>query len=425
MRPLKAGVFYPFAPERLAPYRFRGRLRISSVAKTRVVAAMSGGVDSCVAAAMLLEQGYEVIGITMQLWNHAGDGTERFDSCCSLTDVHDARQAAHKLGIPHYVVNYEREFKTGVVDYFAAEYAAGRTPNPCVMCNSKLKFDHLVERARALGAEWVATGHFARVVHHNDGRASELYTGRDDKKDQSYFLFDMRPENLARAIFPLGDMTKAEVRAAAANLGLHTAEKHESQEICFVTNGRYTDFLAKHYPEVTTGRGGDIVDRAGSILGQHEGIHLFTVGQRKGLGALGPEAKHVAEIDADNNRIVVDDLENLKVSSFNVARVNWLVPQAELRSDRVYTVMVRYRAKTVVCRVVPDPEDSNLWQVLLAEPARWVTPGQAAVFYDNDRVVGGGFIAKLRGAAAAVAIGQTPGRLSAAVGRSSADLHAT
>ena len=342
-----------------------------------------------------------------------------------MTDVHDARQAAHRLGIPHYVVNYEREFKSGVVDYFAAEYAAGRTPNPCVMCNSKLKFDHLVDRAHALGAEWVATGHFARVVHHGDGRPSELYTGLDDKKDQSYFLFDMRPENLARAMFPLGHMTKTEVRAAAAKLGLHTAEKHESQEICFVTNGRYTDFLAKHYPEVTTGHGGDIVDRSGRVLGQHEGIHLFTVGQRKGLGALGPEPKYVAVIDADTNQVVVDDLENLKVSSFHVARANWLVPLSEISADRVFTVMVRYRAKTVVCRVVPDPEDHNLWQVLLAEPARWVTPGQAAVFYANDRVVGGGFIAKLRGPAAAVAASQTAERLPTALGQSSADLHAT
>ena len=376
---------------------------------------MSGGVDSCVTAALLKEQGYDVVGITMQLWNHGADGDQRFDSCCSLTDVHDARLAAHSLGIPHYVVNYEKEFKAGVVDYFAAEYAAGRTPNPCVMCNSKLKFDHLVDRARALGAEGVATGHYARVRHYDDGRPSELFTGLDPAKDQSYFLFDMRPENLRRAMFPLGDLTKADVRRIAAGLGLHTAEKHESQEICFVSGRRYTDFLEQHYPETVRGRGGDIVDRDGTVLGRHEGIHLFTVGQRKGLGALGPEPRYVAEIDAETNRVVVDSLENLAVRQFSVVGANWLVPAAEITPDRVLNVMVRYRAKTVPCRVVPD--DSGVpgrWQVLLAERARWVTPGQAAVFYDQERVIGGGFIANTDHAP----------RLRAAVGQSPADLHA-
>ena len=360
---------------------------------TRIVAAMSGGVDSCVTAALLQRQGFEVIGITMQLWNHAGSGDERFDSCCSLTDVHDARLSAHALGIPHYVVNYEREFKAGVVDYFASEYANGRTPNPCVLCNSKLKFDHLVDRARALGADWVATGHYARVVHHSDGRQSELYQGRDPAKDQSYFLFDMRPEYLRRALFPLGDLTKSEVRAIAADLGLHTAKKHESQEICFVSGRRYTDFLEQHYGEAMRGLGGEIVDRNGRVLGSHEGIHLFTVGQRKGLGALGQEPLYVAAIDPVSKRVVVDSLANLAVEGFEVGAVNWLVPTAELHSDRVLQVMVRYRAKTVACRVETVGEaSSRRYRVLLAEPARWVTPGQAAVFYDQDRVIGGGFI---------------------------------
>lgn len=382
-------------------------------AHNRIVVAMSGGVDSCVAAAMLKEQGYDVVGITMQLWDHAkGSGEERFDSCCSLTDVHDARLAAHNLGIPHYVVNYEREFKAGVVDYFASEYGKGRTPNPCVMCNSKLKFDHLIERALALGAAKVATGHYARLIHLDDGRAPELRTGLDPNKDQSYFLFDVRQDYLERAMFPLGGMTKPEVREIAKRYGIHTASKNESQEICFVTGRRYTDFLEQHYPEVTRGRAGAIVDTEGRVLGEHGGIHMFTVGQRKGLGAINSLIpKYVKTIDAKTNNVVVDDLENLAVAGFRVNAVNWLVPEGEITEERSMSVMVRYRARLVACRVrrIPGTERPRTHatpvcdvEVLLSERARWVTPGQAAVFYDEDRVLGGGFIADDDGALRAV-----------------------
>jgi tRNA-specific 2-thiouridylase len=372
----------------------------------RVVVAMSGGVDSSVAAALLKEAGHEVIGITMQLWDHSkaapssaskkeateGEAPRRFDSCCSLSDVNDARMVAHALGIPHYVVNYEREFRTGVVDYFASEYAKGRTPNPCVMCNSQLKFDHLVDRAEALGATWVATGHYARVVHRDDG-PSELFTGLDSGKDQSYFLFDVRPSYLRRALFPLGGMTKSEVRAAAERFGLHTAQKHESQEICFVSGKRYTDFLETHYEADFSDKSGEIVDPEGNVLGRHGGIHHYTVGQRKGIGGLipGSAPKYVTAIDAKTGRVVVDDLDKLAVAGFTVERVNWQVPVGSVaEAGRALTVMVRYRAKPVPCRVVELGDGA--WQVVLAAPARWVTPGQAAVFYDGDRVIGGGFI---------------------------------
>ncbi len=366
--------------------------------KPRIVMAMSGGVDSCVAAALLKEQGYDVVGITMQLWNHAShdDGGEgRFDSCCSLTDVHDARLAAHNLGIPHYVVNYEKEFKTGVVDYFAKEYQNGRTPNPCVMCNSKLKFDHLVDRALALGADRVATGHYARLEHPEGGRP-ELRTGADRNKDQSYFLFDVKPEYLERAMFPLGGMTKPEVREIARRHGIHTATKHESQEICFVTGKRYSDFLEQHYGDMMKDLDGEVVDVSGKVLGRHAGIHLYTVGQRKGLGDIhSATPKYVKSIDRQTRRIVVDDLENLAIGQFTVDRVNWLVPEDEIQEDRIVQVMVRYRARPAACRV--RRLEGGSVSVMLAEPIKWVTPGQAAVFYEGDaergdRVLGGGFI---------------------------------
>jgi tRNA-specific 2-thiouridylase len=260
-----------------------------------------------------------------------------------------------------------------------------------VMCNSKLKFDHLMDRATALGAEWVATGHYAKVVHYDDGRPSELLRGSDPRKDQSYFLFNLKQDMLKRCLFPLADLTKDETRRIAARFNLHTAEKHESQEICFVTGRRYTDFLEQHYPQVTHVTG-QIVDRSGKVLGEHTGIHNFTVGQRKGLNIQSLEAKYVAEIDAATGRVTVDDLENLAADRFELPRVNWLASELEGCSNIEASVVIRYRALPIPCVINARPDGSA--EVVLLEKAKWVTPGQAAVLYRGDRVIGGGFIAR-------------------------------
>ncbi|MEZ4743742.1 MAG: tRNA 2-thiouridine(34) synthase MnmA [Bdellovibrionota bacterium] len=356
--------------------------------KQRVVVAMSGGVDSSVAAAILLEKGYDVIGLSMQLYDHGDSGEKRFDSCCSITDLHDARKVAHKLGFPHYIINYEQEFRDGVIDYFAEEYSKGRTPNPCVMCNGRLKFDHLLVKAKSLGADWVATGHFAKVVHYQDGRPSELYRGYDLTKDQSYFLFSVRKDFLKQALFPLADLSKSEVRAYAKKLGLHTSEKKESQEICFVTSKRYTDFLEREYPHKAVGAG-NIVDRDGKVLGQHQGIYRYTVGQRKGLGIRTETPKYVYKIDAEKNEVVVDDLAALATESLRISMMNWLAAPEDILDMDLHLVS-RYHGKPIAAEVTPEASGSCI--VRLIQPAKWVSPGQAAVLYAGDRVVGGGFI---------------------------------
>jgi len=352
----------------------------------RVVVAMSGGVDSSVAAARLIERGCEVVGITMHL---AGDSSR----CCSLEDADDARRVAERLGARFFVANYTERFRSDVIEAFADDYLNARTPIPCVACNKKFKFDYLMERAHVLGAPRVATGHYARVLWNEVEGLFELHTAVDASKDQTYFLFQLDQEQLSRIDFPLGELTKDEVRAHARELGLATADKPESQEICFVPDGDYAAVVERLRPEASQ-RGGDIVDEAGRVLGQHSGIHRFTVGQRHGLGISSDRRLYVSRIDPEARRVVVGGVEALDDRGALVEGVSWIGGKAPDEPLRV-RVKVRYRHAGALARVEALPGERV--SVSFEEPVRAVAPGQAAVFYEADapstRVLGGGWIA--------------------------------
>ncbi len=345
-----------------------------------VAVAMSGGVDSSVAAALLVQRGFRVIGLTMKLFCY-GDG-DHARSCCSLDSVAAARQAAQALGIPHYVVDCQREFSRQVVDRFVSEYAAGRTPNPCVACNRMIKFGLLLDKARGLGCRYLATGHYARIVKRRG--MPVLARGIDARKDQSYFLWPLSRGTLAQVLFPLGGLSKQEVRAQARSLGLISAERPESQEICFVQHGSYADFLEQR----VTPAPGDIVDRDGNALGKHKGIIRYTVGQREGLGIALGRPQYVLRIDAQRNRIVVGDDHLLRSSDCAVSGVNWILPRPQRAVGAL--VKIRHQHKGAAAMVKPLPGDRAV--IAFAEPQRAVTPGQSAVFYQGDLVLGGGNI---------------------------------
>jgi tRNA-specific 2-thiouridylase len=361
----------------------------------RVVVAMSGGVDSSVAAALLHEAGHEVIGLSMQLYDQSqqsqsretGEGGRDFGSCCSLDDLQDARRVAHALGVPHYTLNFEDEFQRTVVANFVGEYAAGRTPIPCVHCNSTLKFSTLVERAAGLGAQAVATGHYARVDFDEDRRRYRLRRALDAAKDQSYFLFPLTQDQLARAIFPVGDLQKGDVRAAAAARRLAVADKPDSHEICFIPDHDTAGFVGRHLPEGPAA--GEIVDTGGRRLGRHAGIHRFTVGQRRGLGIASPAPMYVLRLDPADSRVVVGPRAELGSVDLDATGVNW-IDGAPPSAPRRLTARIRHRHEDAPALVTPDGADRA--HVRFDDPQVAVTPGQAVVFYNGDEVVGGGWI---------------------------------
>ena len=350
----------------------------------RIVVAMSGGVDSSVAAALLAEQGHDVIGLSMQLYDQRGG--ESFGSCCTLDDLYDARRVATAIGIPHYILNFERQFEETVIANFVREYAAGRTPIPCSHCNSDLKFATLLDRARGFGAEHVATGHYARVEQGADGRWL-LKRSSDRDKDQSYFLFSLTQEQLARAAFPVGDLTKPRVRDEARRLGLNVAEKPDSQEICFVPGGDYASFVARKNPEVA--RTGEIVNEQGQKVGEHAGVHRFTVGQRKGLGIAAPAPLYVVKLEPETRTVVVGPREALERTTLTASEVNWIACDAPADWVRV-EAQIRHRHQPAAARVRALPDGRA--ELEFDNPQTAITPGQAVVFYDADIVVGGGWI---------------------------------
>ena len=353
---------------------------------SRVVVAMSGGVDSSVAALLLRQEGYEVIGVTMKLYDiDQADLPDYYRGCCTIDDVEDARAVCRILGVPHYVLNVQREFRTFVIDYFRSEYESGRTPHPCIACNDKIKFSFLAQRARLMNASHVATGHYARIVAGDSG-AWELLRGVDADKDQSYVLFGMRQDQLASTLMPIGHYPKDDIRRLASDANFPNADKPDSQDICFIPTGDYREFLRQRTDE----HPGDIVDPAGNVLGQHEGIQYFTVGQRRGLGLSGGPPRFVIRLEPDTRQVVVGSEAQLYGDSFYTDPVSWVsgaLPIGELS----VTVKIRYKFAEAPATVTPVGAGAV---VRFHDPQRAITPGQAAVFYQGDSVLGGGVIVR-------------------------------
>ena len=345
-----------------------------------VAVAMSGGVDSSLAAALLAKKGYRVIGLTMRLFCY--DGIDNEKNCCSLKSIEAARQAAERFGFPHYVINCEPEFKASVMDYFIEQYRQGRTPNPCVACNQKIKFGLLLDKAKSLGCDLMATGHYARI-RTIKGQPT-LAMGKDPKKDQSYFLWTLNKEQLSSSLFPLGGLTKQRVRELASGYGLKSAQRPESQEICFIPEGKYSDFMKK----AIGSRPGPIVNQQGQVLGQHQGIASYTIGQRGGLGIALGRPQYVVSIDAAANRITVGEDSELMTGKLLATDVNWIAGKPQ----RAVKAVVKIRHQHAGAEAVVKPLDGQRAEVVFKNPQRAVTPGQSAVFYQGDLVLGGGVL---------------------------------
>jgi len=353
-----------------------------------VVVAMSGGVDSSVAACLLKQEGYDVIGMTLKTWpKEMCDTVPKGQTCCSTRDIEDARTVAQRLGIPFYVVEASVPFKSNVMDYFVESYARGRTPNPCVVCNRKIKSGILLEKAKALGVERLATGHYAGVIRDEQSGRYAVRQAVDQAKDQSYVLFQLRQDQLSRLVFPMGDLSKAQVREIAREAGLEVADKPESMELCFIPDGDTQGFLKARVPQAFTP--GEIVDRQGNVMGTHQGIAAYTVGQRKGLGLARPAPLYVLELDPAANRVVVGEEVELAARFCRVEEIHWMAIPG-LTGPMEAEVKVRYRSLKVPARLVPEGEGVR---VEFRDPLPGgVSPGQAAVFYDGNLVLGGGWI---------------------------------
>lgn len=347
----------------------------------RVIVAMSGGVDSSVTAALLLERGFEVIGVTMRLGTH--DKNDSSTSCCSIESVEDARRVASQLHIPFYAVNFKDAFRDEVVNYFCAEYSAGRTPNPCIICNEKLKFGKLLQLAHELEAKYIATGHYARIAF--KGRYI-LRKGIEAQKDQSYALFSLTQDQLKHAIMPLGEFTKSEVREMAENMALKTAKRPESQELCFIADNNYNRFIQEKIDSIKPGK---IIDMSGNIVGEHKGIQFYTIGQRKGLGGTFGKAMYVIKINPFNNTITIGSKEDLKLKRLTASNANF-ISISKLEKPIKVTAKIRYNDTGSDGIAAPLPD--NRFEVLFYESRIAVTPGQAVVLYDGDMVIGGGWI---------------------------------
>lgn len=358
--------------------------------KKLVVAAMSGGVDSSVTAALLLEQGYEVIGVTMQIWDPGQtEAGGEFVGCCSLSAVDDARSVADKLGINYYVLNFRPAFQELVIDDFVTQYLSGRTPNPCVVCNRRIKFEALLDKALRLGAEFIATGHYARLEFDEQFNRYVIKKALDVHKDQTYFLYAMTQQQIAHTLMPLGGYTKEQVREMAAERGLSVAEKPESQEICFVTDNDYHSFIREHAS--TDIKPGPFLDLEGNVLGQHKGIPFYTIGQRRGLGLATGEKIYVIDIDPQKNAIIVGPPAALECSEL-LAGDNNIILYDRLDQALEVQAQIRYNSKPAPAKLFPSP--GGVWRVVFDSPQKAVTPGQAVVYYQGDYLVGGGTIIK-------------------------------